>query len=61
MTSIKGRTLVQMTLHEGRDRIVRRCSTPSGHPVKRLTGRRWARSVEATSTPANSANSTPRN
>ncbi|GAA0925007.1 pseudouridine synthase [Kribbella koreensis] len=37
MTSVKGRTLIQMTLHEGRNRIVRRMFDAIGHPVKRLT------------------------
>ncbi|WBQ07357.1 pseudouridine synthase [Kribbella sp. CA-293567] len=37
MSSIKGRTLVQITLHEGRNRIVRRMFDAIGHPVKRLT------------------------
>lgn len=37
ISSIKGRTLVQITLHEGRNRIVRRMFDAIGHPVKRLT------------------------
>ncbi|MEV8377906.1 pseudouridine synthase [Kribbella sp. NPDC056861] len=37
MSSIKGRTLVQITLHEGRNRIVRRMFDAINHPVKRLT------------------------
>ncbi|GAA1692482.1 pseudouridine synthase [Kribbella yunnanensis] len=37
MSSIRGRTLVQITLHEGRNRIVRRMFDAIGHPVKRLT------------------------
>jgi 23S rRNA pseudouridine2605 synthase len=37
MSSIRGRTLIQITLHEGRNRIVRRMFDAVGHPVKRLT------------------------
>ena len=37
VSSIKGRTLIQITLHEGRNRIVRRMFDAVGHPVKRLT------------------------
>jgi 23S rRNA pseudouridine2605 synthase len=37
MSTIKGRTLIQITLHEGRNRIVRRMFDAVGHPVKRLT------------------------
>jgi 23S rRNA pseudouridine2605 synthase len=37
LSSIKGRTLIQITLHEGRNRIVRRMFDAVGHPVKRLT------------------------
>ncbi|QNE17860.1 rRNA pseudouridine synthase [Kribbella qitaiheensis] len=37
ISSIRGRTLVQITLHEGRNRIVRRMFDAIGHPVKRLT------------------------
>ncbi|ADB34128.1 pseudouridine synthase [Kribbella flavida DSM 17836] len=37
MSEIKGRTLIQITLHEGRNRIVRRMFDAVGHPVKRLT------------------------
>jgi 23S rRNA pseudouridine2605 synthase len=37
ISSIQGRTLVQITLHEGRNRIVRRMFDAVGHPVKRLT------------------------
>ncbi|WP_112239384.1 pseudouridine synthase [Kribbella monticola] len=37
MSTVKGRTLIQMTLHEGRNRIVRRMFDAVGHPVKRLT------------------------
>ncbi len=32
-----GRTLVEMSLHEGRNRIVRRMLDAVGHPVRRLT------------------------
>lgn len=37
VSEIKGRTLIQITLHEGRNRIVRRMFDAIGHPVKRLT------------------------
>ncbi|GAB3950792.1 pseudouridine synthase [Kribbella albertanoniae] len=37
MSSIRGRTLIQISLHEGRNRIVRRMFDAIGHPVKRLT------------------------
>nr|WP_238161760.1 pseudouridine synthase [Kribbella antibiotica] len=37
MSAIRGRTLIQITLHEGRNRIVRRMFDAIGHPVKRLT------------------------
>lgn len=37
ISSIQGRTLIQITLHEGRNRIVRRMFDAVGHPVKRLT------------------------
>jgi 23S rRNA pseudouridine2605 synthase len=32
-----GRTLVELTIHEGRNRIVRRMLDAAGHPVQRLT------------------------
>jgi 23S rRNA pseudouridine2605 synthase len=32
----EGRTLVELTLHEGRNRIVRRVLEDAGHPVRRL-------------------------
>jgi len=37
ISSIRGRTLIQISLHEGRNRIVRRMFDAIGHPVKRLT------------------------
>ncbi|GAA1623282.1 pseudouridine synthase [Kribbella alba] len=37
VSSVKGRTLIQLALHEGRNRIVRRMFDAVGHPVKRLT------------------------
>lgn len=37
ISSIRGRTLIQISLHEGRNRIVRRMFDAVGHPVKRLT------------------------
>jgi 23S rRNA pseudouridine2605 synthase len=37
ISSIRGRTLIQLSLHEGRNRIVRRMFDTIGHPVKRLT------------------------
>src|SRR3954451_2786508 len=37
VSTVPGRTLVQITLHEGRNRIVRRMFDAVGHPVKRLT------------------------
>ena len=37
ISSVRGRTLIQITLHEGRNRIVRRMFDAVGHPVKRLT------------------------
>ena len=32
-----GRTLVELVIHEGRNRIVRRLLDQVGHPVRRLT------------------------
>ena len=37
VSSIRGRTLIQISLHEGRNRIVRRMFDAIGHPVRRLT------------------------
>ena len=61
ISSIRGRTLIQISLHEGRNRIVRRMFDAIGHPVKRLTRPPSAPSAAATSTPANSAPWTPKN
>src|SRR5690606_18524904 len=37
----KGRTIVEVVLHEGRNRIVRRLLDHVGHPVRRLTRTRF--------------------
>jgi 23S rRNA pseudouridine2605 synthase len=33
----RGRTIVELVIHEGRNRIVRRLLDSAGHPVTRLT------------------------
>ncbi len=37
----KGRSIVELTIHEGRNRIVRRLLAEVGHPVRRLTRTRF--------------------
>jgi 23S rRNA pseudouridine2605 synthase len=37
VSTTKGRSIVELVIHEGRNRIVRRLLDHVGHPVKRLT------------------------
>jgi 23S rRNA pseudouridine2605 synthase len=37
LTSAGGRSIVELVLHEGRNRVVRRLLDRVGHPVQRLT------------------------